>query len=765
MSITRVFVLLLVFVISIASVDGAPQVTSPQQARKPFTLADEIGLTLFGTQGGGPGKILFSPDKKYVAVWSERGRLDVNRVEDSLRFYRCEDLAEFLKRAESTKAPLPVFEASRSEIYGDSIDAEHSRWLPDSSGLAFTGNRLAGPTQLFLADLRTKTVHPLTPIGEAVNSFDVRDREHFAYTAYAHGERGAEHREGRAEPPVAIVGTGHSLTDLLLPDDELFGKDALFGTRAPRHLWVVVNGKRVEVKDEKRPVDPDEFALSPDGSSLVAILPVREVPSSWVKLYPPPAPLSAYRIRQGGPAHQFVRIDLKTGSIQSLTNAPMDGDAGWGRGYWHPSWSNDGSAVLLPSTLLQSADTPSAPCVAVLDITAGTRKCVVVLKGPTDARGYHNLFATEAFFAGGNKDRVIVTTIGGGDLSYHTVEYRRISSGDWRPIVQSGDVPSDQGEDLKIVVDEGLNRRPRLVVRQGQTSRVIWDPNPQLDKIELGAARVYTWKDNEGRSWKGGLYEPVGYKRGERYPLLIQTHGFRENEFRPSGLYPTASAARVFAAAGMFVLQVADKCPLYLPEEAPCAVSGYDSAAKKLVSEGLVDPENIGIIGFSRTCFYVLKALTTSSLHFKAASITDGFEGNYSQYISQIDLSNNDGTRQLDAMMGGPPFGEHLQQWFKRSPGFNLDKVSAPLLVVAGGRASLLDMWETYAVLHHFGKPSDLIILNNYEHVMTNPGSRLVSQGGSVDWFRFWLQGYEDPDPAKAEQYGRWKKLRQPCCD
>jgi len=30
-----------------------------------------------------------------------------------------------------------------------------------------------------------------------------------------------------------------------------------------------------------------------------------------------------------------------------------------------------------------------------------------------------------------------------------------------------------------------------------------------------------------------------------------------------------------------------------------------------------------------------------------------------------------------------------------------------------------------------------------------------------MDWFRFWLQGYEDPDPAKAEQYKRWGELRK----
>jgi len=49
----------------------------------------------------------------------------------------------------------------------------------------------------------------------------------------------------------------------------------------------------------------------------------------------------------------------------------------------------------------------------------------------------------------------------------------------------------------------------------------------------------------------------------------------------------------------------------------------------ELVKEGLVDPERIGIIGFSRTCFYVMETLTTSTLHIKAASITDGVMGDY----------------------------------------------------------------------------------------------------------------------------------------
>jgi hypothetical protein len=51
-------------------------------------------------------------------------------------------------------------------------------------------------------------------------------------------------------------------------------------------------------------------------------------------------------------------------------------------------------------------------------------------------------------------------------------------------------------------------------------------------------------------------------------------------------------------------------------------------------------------------------------------------------------------------------------------------------------------------------------MLNTDEHILTNPAARLASQGGSVDWFRFWLKEEEDPSPAKADQYRRWRKLR-----
>jgi hypothetical protein len=84
----------------------------------------------------------------------------------------------------------------------------------------------------------------------------------------------------------------------------------------------------------------------------------------------------------------------------------------------------------------------------------------------------------------------------------------------------------------------------------------------------------------------------------------------------------------------------------------------------------------------------------------------------------------------------------------------------ALLLLLQPGVAATFWCWEPYAALRYLQKPVDLIILQPGSHVMANPTQHLAAETINVDWFRFWLQGYEDPNPAKADQYKRWRELR-----
>jgi dipeptidyl aminopeptidase/acylaminoacyl peptidase len=250
------------------------------------------------------------------------------------------------------------------------------------------------------------------------------------------------------------------------------------------------------------------------------------------------------------------------------------------------------------------------------------------------------------------------------------------------------------------------------------------------------------------------LVLPPDYAQGRRYPLVIQSHGFLSQEFLSDGTFTTAFAARPLAAAGIVVLQVQDITSRDMtPAEAPLQLAGYEAAIDHLAEMRVIDPKRVGITGFSRTVYYTLYALTHRTSRFAVATIADGVFYGYIQYL----MSGNYGSD--NAQIGAPPFGTGLGTWLTESPGFNFDKVDAPLRIEVHDPVSLLSDWEAYAALHAQNKPVDLIVLPNASHVVVKPRERLESQQGSVEWFRFWLQGYEDPDQAKTEQYRRWEEL------
>jgi dipeptidyl aminopeptidase/acylaminoacyl peptidase len=749
-------------------------------AKHRFNVADDIGLTYFGDPFTGEVEaVTFSPNGRYFAVDSERGLLDQNCLESTLRVYSVDDVHQFVLHADRSHEPLPVWVFSKS-TYKDGPIITNIRWLADSSGIAFLAKTSTGNNQLFLADLGTKIVDAVTAEDQHVTAFDIRTRDSLVFSVLSPTLREKAILESRE---TTIVGTGRSFYHLMFPLDFAFANRVYDLS----DLWAVANGRRFRIEDpiSHKPIPlhyegQQVLALSPDGRSVVTALTVAAIPPEWETLYPPSSPHFPWRIKAGpqdpeapdghDAVSEYVWIDLSSGEIKPLTGAPAGGDpTGWESANLTSNWSPDGKSVVLSSTFLPSntADSDHAssrPCVAIVDLVKTHVTCLERLKGQAGTKsGYEEEFhfIVSARFVGARGDRVVVD-YSAPDGSKSSARYILTDKGSWS-VAATSKGEAGQNYPIDISVKESFTDPPTLVATEKTTkkSRVILDPNPQLRDIALGEASVCKWKDKNGRDWVGGLYKPPDYIRGQRYPLVVQTHGFSESFFIPSGVFPTAFAARELAAIGILVLQVPD-CPYTVnPEEASCFIAGYEAGVSKLVDNGLVDPNRVGIIGFSRTCFYVMGMLTTSMMHLSAASITDGVNFGYLQYLTGVDHFNNSNARDADAVIGARPFGDGLQQWLKRSPEFNMDRVTAPLLVVAPGRIALPEMWEPYAALRYLNKPVDLIVLAAGTHVMTNPSQRMASQGTTVDWFRFWLKGEEDQDPSKADQYVRWRELRR----
>jgi len=736
-------------------------------AKKPFTVADDIAIAHFGDPYSGQAEaITFSPDRKHFVVDTERGLLESNRPESALRIFNTESVQRFLAHPGNRTVPDPVW-TIRKSTYPDGPIIKQIRWLPDSSGLAYLQTNSNGYDQLFVAELKSRFIRHLTPDDQYVTAFDIRTTDSFVYIALSQKIWDSATQE---KTQANTVGTGRILYTMLFPDDPT----VITRFNDLSELWAVIKGKRKRVRNESsgKPIAIHYegwkvLKLSPSGHSVITALAVKRVPPEWEEAFASRKPDDPYRIRAadqdieafngGWYVSEYARINLLSGEVTALTNAPIGEYAGWWSAPLGAAWSQDGQSVVVSNSFL--------PHSAVPDDDHPARPCIVIVAPPKEASCLEQFDVSDrettyrritgVHFSDDGKNHVVVT-YAAADGSESSTIYSRNGYEPWtgRQIP-----PADSGT-VSVSIRQGLNDPPVLVATDtAGNSRVVLDPNPQLSELELSQASLYEWQDKSGRNWTGGLYKPLGYIPGRRYPLVIQTHGFYPKEFRPDGVYPTAFAAQELAASGIMVLQAPD-CPVSMDvDEGPCSVALYESAVDHLVADGLADPTKVGIIGFSRTCYYVMEALTTSRIHFAAASITDGVNEGYFQYLIDIDTPGNGIVAQANQMMGAAPFGPGLQKWLTSSPEFNLDKVMAPLQVVVT-RRFLVDDWEPYAALRVLNKPVDLIVLRNGTHVLTNPAERLASQGGSVDWFRFWLLDTEGPEATKAAQYTRWHRLR-----
>jgi dipeptidyl aminopeptidase/acylaminoacyl peptidase len=318
---------------------------------------------------------------------------------------------------------------------------------------------------------------------------------------------------------------------------------------------------------------------------------------------------------------------------------------------------------------------------------------------------------------------------------------------------------------IEVTRAEDMNTPQKLYVADPKTGQkaLLLDLNPQFSQLDMAKVEAVTWKGADGQEARGGLYFPLDYVSGKRYPLVIQTHGwFPDKVFMIDGPYSSGFAAQPLAARGVVVLQA--HYAKGLPEvtatskEAPGEMASYEGAIDYLDRRGLIDRDRVGILGFSRTLYHVAYALTHSKYHFAAAVLEDGVTESYLEYLTFPGVQ-----REGPEIYGGPPFGETQASWINNSPNFNLDKVNTPVRVMEHGRVGALAQWEWFAGLKLLHKPVDMVVLPNAigEHLLRKPWEQLLSQQGNLDWFCFWLKGEEDPDPAKKRQYERWRELKK----
>ncbi|MBI5281107.1 MAG: S9 family peptidase [Candidatus Solibacter usitatus] len=299
-------------------------------------------------------------------------------------------------------------------------------------------------------------------------------------------------------------------------------------------------------------------------------------------------------------------------------------------------------------------------------------------------------------------------------------------------------------------------------VEEGR-AEVLTKLNPQFESIRLQGAEERTWRNRFGKETNGFLVLPPGYRKERRLPLLVIQYQF-SNKFTTQAQWMTSYPVQHFAEAGFAVLLLNYPRELgWKPGDFAAAalsqaynpLASMEAAAKGLVDEGIADPDRTGVLGWSFGAFLAEMAITQSNL-FRAASAGEGGLNNAGQYWVTGSAAMQ---RYLDAFFGGPPFGEAYANYRRVAPALNADKVKAPLLREYGSDVGVQSL-EFYMALRRLGKPVEQVIYPGAPHVFSLPSHRKASMERNLDWFRFWLQGYEDQAPQKREQYERWRAMR-----
>ena len=380
---------------------------------------------------------------------------------------------------------------------------------------------------------------------------------------------------------------------------------------------------------------------------------------------------------------------------------------------------------------------------------------------------------------------VIVTLLGDSVARMHH------DGESWRQ-VNLATLPKKAGDEFWFLSSDGVKFvgvhqaiavPENLFVSKGSQKEIhlLTDLNPELRNVRFADVRTISWTTADGLDITGLLFVPPDYVEGKRYPLVIQTKGDQGQFTCDSGHnHDPSFAPQPIAGAGIMYLARTNLPGLNFEDELAKIPKGYpgqlgfaakemhiwESAVDSLDRAGLIDPGKVGIIGFSATGFYVEFSLMHSRVHYAAATATDNEQGSIGEYWLTPTFSDTE-----EDLYGGPPYGETLENWHKYSISFNLDKIHTPLLMEEMGYGvhddllgqiprNLAGRYEIYKGLTRLNKAVEMYYYPDEDHAPDHPRARLASLQRNVDWYRFWLQNFEDPDPRKKEQYQRWRMLR-----
>jgi dipeptidyl aminopeptidase/acylaminoacyl peptidase len=385
---------------------------------------------------------------------------------------------------------------------------------------------------------------------------------------------------------------------------------------------------------------------------------------------------------------------------------------------------------------------------------------------PCTAESCHHRDITDIQWRPGRDE--VVFTVANYDRT-ESIYGWNVVTGRVRPIVLShglvsgsrqryGGIPCALSSVTLVCVVAEADHPPRLEAIDAESGhrRILFAPNEGLD-ADIAAtvpAKLIHWKDAQGREFTGQFFEARGASGGHAPPLFINfyhCYGFLRGGVGDEWPFAT------LAEDGISAL-----CINAIPEYRLDAAARYDqgraaveSVVKLLSTEGRIDRTRVGMGGLSYGSEVTLWTLTHSDV-VSAASVS-GVSVTPTLYLLNTLRAAFRSQFRQEWQLGS--LEETPKRWREVSPAYHLDRIKAPILFQLPEQEYRMTLeYSLPLAQRHQG---DVYVFPDETHIKFQPRHKLAVYERNVDWFRFWLQDYEDPNPVKAGQYRIWRGMKK----
>ena len=258
---------------------------------------------------------------------------------------------------------------------------------------------------------------------------------------------------------------------------------------------------------------------------------------------------------------------------------------------------------------------------------------------------------------------------------------------------------------------------------------------PKLSRTEL-----ITWKSSDGLEIEGILTYPKDYKKGIKYPVILQIHG------GPAGVF----SQRFNGRPGIYMTEYFSEKGYVTIKPNPRGSTGYGkdfryanykdwgygdyedvvSGVDKVIEMGIGDPNNQFVMGWSYGG-YLTSFIVTKTNRFKAASMGAGLP-NLISMVTTTDIQDY-----LVAHMGSE-FWNDYETYEKHSAIYQIKNTTTPTQIIHGAndlRVPFTQGQEFYRALDRLGVDTEMVVYPRTPHGPREPKFLMDVSDRILTWF------------------------------